>query len=353
LVKVRLDEQSGGIVELRAKDIEANMVDTSSGEAINDYLYLKGDKLADLKRNGQVRISLKEQGPLVASLIVESEAPGCNKLSREIRMVAGFDHVELINNMDKKRLEARSYEDTEGKESVNFAFPFNVPGGEMLIDLPLGAMRPEKDQMPSACKNWLTVGRWINITNKEFGVTWVTLDAPLVELGGITANVMHYPDANSDLWLKTLKPTQKLYSWAMNNHWDTNYRAYQEGPVVFRFVVRPFRQTMPDEATRFATGFSQPLLAVAAAGKQARTTPFLSVEPAGVIVTGFKPSDDGKALVVRLFGASGKDCAAKLTWAKPRPKQVFVSDTSEKRGEKAERSILVPAWGIVTLRVEY
>jgi len=328
-----------------------SIYDTASGHAINDYLYLPNDNLADLKRNGQVRISIRERGPLVASLVVESEAPGCNKLVREVRMVAGFDYVELINNVDKKRLEAKSYMEKEGKESVNFAFPFNVPGGEMLIDLPLGAMRPEKDQLPSACKNWVTVGRWINVANKEFGVTWVTLDAPLVQLGGITANLLN-SQTNPDVWRKTIEPTQKIYSWAMNNHWGTNYRAFQEGLTVFRFILRPFRSTTPAEATRFATGFSQPLLAVSASGKKVKSRPVLDIEPAGVIVTGFKPSDDGRAVIVRLFGASGKDCDAKLNWAKPRPKNIYLSDTSEKPGEKAGKSIKVPAWGIVTLRAE-
>ena len=53
----------------------------------------------------------------------------------------------------------------------------------------------------------------------------------------------------------------------MNNHWGTNYRAYQEGPTVFRFVLRPHRRRDPAEASRFATGFSQPLLAVRAGRK--------------------------------------------------------------------------------------
>ena len=253
--------------------------------------------------------------------------------------------------MDKKRLEAASYHSNEGKESVNFAFPFNVPGGGMLIDLPLGAMRPEQDQMASACKNWITVGRWINVANQDFGITWVTLDAPLVELGGITANLLN-SQTNPDVWRQTIEPTQKIYSWAMNNHWGTNYRAYQEGVTVFRFILRPCRSATPDEATRFATGFSQPLLAVAAAGNKPRSTPALRVEPAGVIVTGFKPSDDGKAVIVRLFGASGKDCEATLTWTEPGPRDIYRSDTSEKPLAKAGGSVHVPAWGLVTLRVE-
>ena len=348
---VRLDEQTGGVVELRAKGIDANMADTASGHAVNDYLYLPGDNIADLKRNGQIRVSIKERGPLVASLVVESEAPGCNKLVREVRIVAGLDYVELINSVDKKRLDAKSYMEKEGKESVNFAFPFNVPGGEMLIDVPFGAIRPEKDQIPSACKNWVAVGRWINVANKDYGVTWVTLDAPLVQVGGITANLLN-SQTNPDVWRKTIEPTQKFFSWVMNNHWGTNYRAYQEGLTVFRFILRPFRNTTPDEATRFATGFSQPLIAVAASGKKVKSTPVLSIEPAGVIVTGFKPSDDGKAVIVRLFGSSGKDCNANLNWAEPMPANVYLSDTSEKPLEKAGRNIKVPAWGLVTIRVE-
>jgi alpha-mannosidase len=138
----------------------------------------------------------------------------------------------------------------------------------------------------------------------------------------------------------------------MNNHWGTNYRAYQEGLTLFRFILRPFRSTTPDEATRFATGFSQPLIAVAASGGKVKSTPVLSVEPSGVIVTGFKPSDDGKAVIVRLFGASGKDCKVKLNWAEPRQRIVYHSDTSEKPLEKAGKDIEVPAWGIVTLRAE-
>ncbi|MCH5375938.1 MAG: hypothetical protein JJ992_18365, partial [Planctomycetes bacterium] len=173
-LRVRLDEQTGGIVELRTAGLDVNLADTGSGHAINDYLYLIGDDLADLQRNGTVKITIRDRGPLVASLLVESDAPGCHKLSREVRVVAGGDFVELLDTVDKKRLEAASYHAPEGKESVNFAFPFHVPGGEVRLDVPLGVIRAERDQMPSACKNWLTVGRWADVANDDFGVTWVT-----------------------------------------------------------------------------------------------------------------------------------------------------------------------------------
>jgi len=351
-VHVRVDDKTGGIVELTAKGLTGNFADTSKGEALNDYLYLIGDDLKDLRRNDAVTIRTGETGPLVASLIVESPAPGCRKLVRELRAVAGLDYVEIINTVDKERLKAKSYHAKEGKESVNFAFPFAVPDGDMLLDIPLGVMRPEADQMPSACKNWFSVGRWADISNKDRGVTWVTLDAPLLQVGGLTATLLN-SQTDPNIWRAHVEPTQTLYCWAMNNHWGTNYRAYQEGPTVFRFVLRPHRKADPAEASRFATGFSQPLLVTPASGKKSASKPLLTVEPADVLVTSLKPSDDGRALIVRLFGASNRPQTARLKWAGPKPAGVFLSDVSEQTGKPVDGRVDVPASGLITLRAEF
>lgn len=350
-LRVRVDEQTGGIVELSAAGLAGSFASTNRDEALNDYLYLIGDNLADLQRNGAVTIRVGEKGPLVASLVIESSAPGCNKLTRELRMIAGLDHVELINTLDKTRLVATNYTAKEGKESVNFGFPFNVPDGEVWLDIPLAAMRPEADQMPSACKNWFTVGRWADVSNLERGITWVTLDAPLVEVGGITATLLN-SQTNPEVWRKKVDRTQKLYSWVMNNHWHTNYRAHQEGLTVFRFILRPHGRHDRGEATRFATGFSQPLLAVRSRGEKVSGQPLLEVTPGDVIVSGLKPSDDGKALIVRLFGATDKTQSVNLRWGAVKPKSVTLTDTSEKPGAVVKSAIAVPGNGLVSLRVE-
>jgi alpha-mannosidase len=84
----------------------------------------------------------------------------------------------------------------------------------------------------------------------------------------------------------------------MNNHWGTNYRAYQDGPVTFRFVVRPHRYSSSAENTRFATSFSYPLAAVPTRGNAPSITPRLYLDSSSVIVSSCKPSDDGKALIL-------------------------------------------------------
>ncbi len=352
IVQVRLNEKTGGIVELRTAGIDENFADTTDGQALNDYLYLIGENVADLQRNGPVSLRAGETGPLVASLIIESGAPGCHKLTREIRLAQGADFVEIINLVDKKRLEAASYHAKEGKESVNFSFPFRVPDGEIRLDVPFGVIRPDADQIASACKNWFTIGRWADVANADFGITWVTLDAPLVQVGGITATLLN-SQTNPDIWRKQVGLTQRLDCWAMNNHWGTNYRAYQEGLTVFRFILRPHRgPTDPAEATRFATGFSQPLLVTGARGAKPRSQPLLRVTPADVVVSGLKPSDDGHAVIVRLFNASPREQSAQVEWSGPEARSIRFTDTSECAQDNMAGTIQMAGNSLVALRVD-
>lgn len=78
----------------------------------------------------------------------------------------------------------------------------------------------------------------------------------------------------------------------------------------------------------------------------------MKIDSPDVLVTGLKPSDDGKAIVVRLWGGSGREAKATLTWSEPAPRNVWVSDTSEKPITKLAGPVTVPSWGIVTLRAE-
>lgn len=340
---VRIDPETGGIASLRSIELGVELVNAKSQSALNDYFYLPGADLKQLKRNGPVKISVKEKGPLLASLLVESDAPGCRKLTREVRVIEGVDRVDLVNVVDKLPVRA--------KEGVHFGFGFNVPEGEVRVDVPWGVVRPETDQIPGACKNWFTLQRWIDVANDVFGVTLASPDAPLMQVGGITANVLG--SANDlNMWRKTVEPTQTVYSWAMNNHWHTNYRAEQEGPTTFRFSLAPHGKFSSDSATRFGASLTQPLIAMAAQGSTPMSQSRLAVRGEGVLVSAFKPSDDGKALIVRLFGAGGKPGHVTLDWSAPAPKKVCFSDNSERAGAVAGDSIDVPGHSIVTLRAE-
>jgi alpha-mannosidase len=340
--QIKLDPKTGGIKSLMARKSGRELVSPTAPTGLNDFFYLPGADLKGLQRNGPVHVRIKESGPFVASLVIESEAPGCKRLIREVRLIDGVDRVELINTIDKLPIRQ--------KEGLHFGYGFNVPNGSVRFDVGWAAVRPELDQIPASCKNWFSVQRWVDISNDKFGVTWAPLDAPLVELSDITANLIG-SQTDWRVWIQHLGPSQTIYSWVMNNHWHTNYRADQEGPTTFRYAICAHGPFAADEAARFGQSYSQPLLAVPGrAGKP--LPPRLQLSSSKVLVAGLKPAEDGHGWLIRLFGAAGKTERVNLTWSKPEPRQLWFSDTSEKALKPASRSIEVPAWGLVTLRAE-
>jgi alpha-mannosidase len=170
-------------------------------------------------------------------------------------------------------------------------------------------------------------------------------------VGEISANMLG-SQRDPKLWRHHIAPTQKFYSWVMNNHWGTNYRAYQEGVVEFRYALRPHAGYDAAAASRFAIGLSQPLVATVASAGAVKPA-LLQVEPQDVLALALKPSDDGAGTVIRLFGASGEERRAKLTWAAPVAPQLWISDLSEQRVNRVEHEVTVAGWDLVTLRADH
>jgi alpha-mannosidase len=334
---VTIDEKTGAIAGLKRKDISADLVNKDGNPGLNDYFYVAGRDPKAPQRSGPVKISVKEQGPLVASLLIESDAPGCNKLSRQVRLTAGIDRVDIINVIDKQNI----YE----QEAVHLAFPFNVPKGIMRMDTPWAVVQPEVDQLDGSCKNYFTVQRWVDVSNADYGVTWVTVDAPLVEVGAITT------DPAAVGWLKNIEPSATLYSYVMNNYWETNYKAGQEGPTTFRYSILPHPAFDSGKASKFAIEQSQPLITVPVDGKVRPQQSIFGVEPACVIVTAFKPSEDGKDWLVRLFNTDHRPANAKINWGKLTPKIIWLSSFAEEQVSRLTEPINMSGYEIVTLRI--
>jgi alpha-mannosidase len=332
-ISAEIDPASGTIVSLKGASSSEQLCDMKSGVGLNRYYYVPQHRVNEAKQATAAKITVKEPGPLVASLLIESDAPGCAKLTREIRVVDGLDRVDIVNVLDKKTVRK--------KEGVHLGFAFNVPDGLMRLDIPWAVMRPEIDQIPGSCKNFLCVGRWADVSNAVYGVTWATLDAPMVEVGAITGDIYlprHDPHGND--WMAKLEPSQTLYSMVMNNHWFTNYKADQDGPTTFRYALRPHGSYDAGAAQRFGIECSQPLVAAAARGPAPAAKSLITIEPTGVILTSLQPVEGGKRAVARLFNATGK--AAKAT--------IHVNEAAATSGSSAKTFDMAP-WEIVTLPV--
>jgi hypothetical protein len=213
----------------------------------------------------------------------------------------------------------------------------------------MAIMQPEKDQIPGSCKNWLEVGNWADVSNKDYGVTWVSLDAPLVEVGGITATLLG-GQSHPEVWRKHIGPTQKLYSWALNNHWETNYRAYQDGIITFHYALQPHGHFDAAASTKLSTGLAQPLIVAPAAGAVSGT-PRLQLSSQRLVALMLKPSTDGKAWMVTLFNPNEQSETTGLSW-NGSVGAAHYSNTGEEALAPAEGQITVAGQDVVTIRVE-
>lgn len=340
-VRVVINSQTGAIESLKHKKAGVEMADTSKGYGINDYLYIIGRDAQknNMRIDSPVAISVVDAGPLVGTLKIESKAPGANQLTRLIRMTQNSDIVQMANVVDKQK-ERRP-------EGVYFNFPFNIPNGTMKIDTPWSVFQPEKDQIVGANKNYFCVQRFVDISNEQYGVMWMSMDAPIVQWDPI--KIASARDKND--YRTTLTPNQTLHSWVMNNHWETNYAADQEGLIPFSYAVWPHAGGYDAvKSQQVSRAVHQPLVAVEADGNSSVLQSKLDVKGNGIVVASVKPCLDGAGTMVRLFNTNQTNAVASVKWKEPNH-TLWLSNPLETKIQKIDGTVSMVPQEIVTLRV--
>ena len=326
-LSLTVDEKNGAVKELTWKKTGQQLVNTIRSTGLNCYFYVLGKNPDSAQSLMNAKVKVKERGPLVASLLIEADALGCEKYSTEIRIVDGIERVDIINHLDKIAIRE--------KEGVHFEFPFDIPGGQLRYDVAWGVVQPEKDQLPGSCKNFFSVQSFVDISNNDYGLTWATLDAPLIEIGAINAEKP---------WMKSIEQSQTFYSYAMNNYWHTNYKADQEGPVTIHYSILLHGKYKSEDAIRFGREQREPLIAIVADTSNKISPSLFTIDPPEVLVTSCKPIDNGWH--VQLYNASGKNKEVKILWNTSIQAIQYFSDAFENKGAAIIENISIPAHGI-------
>jgi len=82
-VSAVVDEATGGVTTLEAAGDSRNFVDTTRGEGLNAISSWWARTPPRRKRSGPATVTVVDRGPLVATLRVDSAAPGTRRLVRE------------------------------------------------------------------------------------------------------------------------------------------------------------------------------------------------------------------------------------------------------------------------------
>jgi len=311
-------DPAGGIVSVRDKELDRELVDSKAPYRLNQYVYVAGGKGTMIEGfNGPIppdtpqaklEISVPQKATLHRAQLpgigeimrVETTGTMAPKITSEIIVWEAVKRIDIVNRLTKTL--------TYDKEGVYFAFPFASEEPTFRYEAPAAIVNANTDMLPGACLDWFTVQHFVEVAGRDVAIAWATPDAPLV----------CFQDINRGKWQTKLPMTNgHLYAYVMNNYWPINYAAGQEGDCTFRFAITSRPKADSIGSARFGWGVSNPLFGVAVKPNPKGLLPenptsLVSVVEPNVIVVGAKQADEGSALVVRLWELSGQATSAHL-----------------------------------------
>ncbi len=347
LFRLEVNPETGAVRSLIFKPAgNLELVDTKKFSGLNAYLYVPGTD-PEKARPARVRqVKVLEAGPLVASLELELEAPGCHSLRTIIRINGVNGRIDFINRLDKIKVRE--------KESVHLAFPFRMPPAGIRLDLGWGAINPFFEEIPGACLDFFSVQKAVSLSRPDFNLTWVTPDAPLVEIGDLTdeRNVGGFPRA----WKKELQPSSTIISYALNNYWHTNYKADQEGEIELRYSLFLNSRLDPALLKTQSLEVCQPPVIMPVDENRVPLQPVLNIEPERVLVTRLKAVPGAvaskPALLLRLYNVGGQPETINFKGLIFLGKKVYFSNLKAEPLAQVTQPLRMRPWEVVTLRVE-
>ncbi|MBY8881680.1 glycoside hydrolase family 38 C-terminal domain-containing protein [Actinacidiphila acidipaludis] len=253
------------------------------------------------------------------TLVYECAPAGTRRLRVKVHLPHGAARIDIENRIDKTA--------TLTKESAFFAFPFALDDPAVRMEATGGVTGTGLETVPGSATHMRAVRRWVALSDGTRHAALATVDAPLVQVGGIAVPYVPYPQS-----LAQEEPAT-VFSWVHNNIWDTNFPAQQAFDHGFRYSVAfastasgpnsaPDPAADPDPAieeqlaVRTAAVTSHPLVTVRARAQAGGQAPaqlgFLAVDDPRVRLVGLtNPSQD--VLLVRLQSLTDTPVTCRLT----------------------------------------
>lgn len=155
-----------------------------------------------------------------AMLELKFTAPGVDWLEQRITLHADSPLIDLDVRLMKQ--------DIRTPESIYFVMPLHLAAGwQGYFDSAGIPLLLDDDQLPGACRDWVTVESFASIQDDTKGAVLFCPDAPMVQLGGFNFG------RKQESIPRTANPL--LLAWPLNNYWDTNFAASQPGFIHLRY----------------------------------------------------------------------------------------------------------------------
>jgi hypothetical protein len=231
-----------------------------------------------------------------------------------------FDRVQSIVTvwLNTKRIDLTHHlvreRRRDGPNATYISFPVATSAPRFGLHSPGGAFEPGKQQVPLSATDFYAIDDWLSVGDDRVSLYWVSLDAPLVQLGAI----------RTGKWGPALNIANgHFYSWPTNNYWYTNFVASQHGHLLFRYSFTtqsgPPSGASAEEFSRWVTGES----------KIDRLSP-LTVDSRTIVIREVKRAENNSGWIVRLEEVDGKPCRTQVR-AKQAGAELSAVDPCERR----------------------
>lgn len=311
-------DRNGSIVKL-TDSTRYNYAGSFNGQGINSYWYVPGLDPSKAVTNNPVTINVLENGPVVTTVAMISDAPGCNKLERRISLYAGSDEIFIENIIDKKSVRE--------KESVHFGFPLNNSFISTMLDAGYGSMKYLSDQLQGSNMDFVYTRRWLDASNGDKGIQLLLLETPLIEPSSMINESKTVNQAHKE-WKTEGKPTAIWFSYVMNNYWHTNYKADQDGVSSYHYALKPHGVFNPSQTEETAIDFTQPLMAFPVKDSVTSKNGLFTLTNSDLVVTSIVPQDE-KRFMVRIYNPQPFKIRTGFQWKALKPSKLINLNTGE------------------------
>ncbi len=243
----------------------------------------------------------------------------------ELRLFKNEKRIDLIYSIRKKRV--------EDPEAIYIAFPFRSERGKIFFEAQGGIVSPGENQLPGTASDWNTVQNFAAVRNERYQIVLSSSEVPLMQFGNINTGRYQYI-------AKPEKP--HIYGWLLNNYWTTNFRAAQEGDLVWRFSLTSSK----DRSNAFAVSFGwnnripMPTIIFPQGGNKGRLplNAFSFIDNKNVVMASSRPLENGSEILILLREVNGRKVKIRI----PESFSCYASNVLGVRGEKLKSIELKP-----------
>lgn len=247
-----------------------------------------------------------------AVLVLRWHAPGVKMLEQKITLYGSRQAIGLDLWFDK--------EDIRTPEGIYIAFPLNLEPWNCQFDTAGMFVALDTEQLPGACRDWLTVDKTVSVYDGQHGITLACPDAPMVQVGGFRFG------RKSTAIPRESNPL--LLAWPMNNYWETNFPAKQPGIHRLYYELSTFSTF--DPVTAFRAGI--------AAGQDVEIAPIISCsieqegrllnfKGDGIVPLYIKPALDGCGIILHIRNLCREPKTASCDFTNRSIRHAFIVDT--------------------------